>query len=149
MEPIYSLRPKYREKRKNLHTVFIDLEKAYNRILSDPIWWVLDKRPRYYIDNIGDMYKGDVKSVRTTHGETCEFTMTTDLHQLSALSPYFIALIIDELTSHIQEKVPWCMFVDDIVLATENNTNANLSFEEKLFYKVNDPPRKKGCPKRT
>ena len=52
------------------------------------------------------MYDGAITSVRTTCGETGEFLLTIGLHQGSALSPYLFALIMDELTAHIQEEVP-------------------------------------------
>ena len=71
MEAIFSLRQlmeKYWAKRKNLHMVFIDLEKVYDRVPRDLIWWVLTKKnvPRGYIEIIKDMYEGAVTSVRTT-----------------------------------------------------------------------------------
>ena len=60
--------------------------------------------------------KGAVMSVRNTRGETCEFPMTTSLHQGLSLSPYLFTLIIDELIAHIHEEVSWCIvFLDDIV----------------------------------
>ena len=68
--------------------------------------------------------------MRTTYGETGKFPVTIGLHQGSTLSLYLFALIIDELTTHIQEEVPWCMlFVDDIVLVDESRDAVNAKLE--------------------
>ena len=61
MEAICSLMQlieKYQGKRKNLHIVFINPEKAYDRVPKNLIWWVLNKRnvPRCYIEIIKDIY---------------------------------------------------------------------------------------------
>ncbi|KAL3356212.1 hypothetical protein AABB24_017079 [Solanum stoloniferum] len=52
------------------------------------------------------------------------------LHQGSVLSPFLFALVMDELTRSIQEKVPWCMlFADDIVLIDETRDRVNARLE--------------------
>lgn len=45
------------------------------------------------------------------------------------------ALIIDDLTRHIQHEVPWCvLFADDIVLLDE--TRAELNYKLELWREV-------------
>ena len=105
-EAIHLLRQlveKFRDKKKDLHIVFIDLEKAYDSVPRDVLWWVLEKKMVYskYIDIIKDMYDNSVTSIRTVEGETMEFPITIGVHQGSSLSPYLFALVIDELTKHI------------------------------------------------
>ncbi|KAK9148382.1 hypothetical protein Scep_007139 [Stephania cephalantha] len=114
MEAIFLVRrllEKYRENKKDLHMVFVDLEKAYDRVPRDVLWWVLERKRVHarYIDTIKDMYDGVVTSIKTFGGATKEFPITIGLHQGSALSPYLFTLVIDELTRHIQEDIPWCM----------------------------------------
>ena len=102
--------------------IFIDLEKAYDRVPRELIWWILGQKnvPQCYFDIIKDMYEGAVTSVRSVGGISKEFSVTVGLHQGSALSPYLFTLVMDELTRELQNEVPWCMlFADDIVLVDE------------------------------
>ena len=76
------------------------------------------------------MYHGAETRVRTCRGDTEPFKITMGLHQDSALSPYLFALVMDELTKHIQTEVPWCMlFADDIVLVDETKGAVNTKLE--------------------
>ncbi|PKA46666.1 hypothetical protein AXF42_Ash021762 [Apostasia shenzhenica] len=63
------------------------------------------------------MYKRVVTCVWTQGGLTKDFSITVGLHQSSALSSYPFALIMEVMSGHIQDEVPWYMlFADDIVL---------------------------------
>ena len=125
MEAIYLLRrsiERYRDMKKDLHMVFTDLEKTYDRVPRDILWRILKKKGVrvVYIQVIKDMYDGAITAVRTHEGQTGSFPITVGLHQGSSLSPYLFALVMDELTRHIQDDIPWCMlFTDDIVLIDE------------------------------
>jgi hypothetical protein len=107
MEAIFLIRQvmeRYKEQKKDLHMVFIDLEKAYDKIPRKLMWWALDKHkvPTKYVTLIKDMYDKVVTSVQTTDGDTNVFSINIGLRQGSALSPYLFALVIDEVTRDIQ-----------------------------------------------
>ena len=65
-----------REQKKNLHMVFIDLEKAYDKVPRNVMWWVLEKHkvPTKYITLIKDMYKDAMTCIQTCDGVTPEFS---------------------------------------------------------------------------
>ena len=62
--------------------VFIDLEKTYDKVPRNVIWWALERHKvsTNYINLIKDMYKNVVASVRTSDGDTDEFSINIGLH---------------------------------------------------------------------
>ena len=95
---------RFREQKKDLHLVFIDLEKSYDKIIRNVMWWSLDKHkvPSKYVTLIKDMYNNVVTSVRTNDGNTDYFPIKIGLYQGSTFSPYLFALVMDEVTRNIQ-----------------------------------------------
>ena len=129
---IRQLCEKYRSAHKNLHMVFVDLEKAYDRVPREVLWWALKEKgvPGKYVQLIRAMYSRCSTQVRSTVGTTGKFHVAVGLHQGSALSPYLFLVIIDALTSDIQEEAPWCMlFADDIVLVAESGLEVQSRLE--------------------
>ena len=108
---------KYQEKQKGLHLVFIDLEKAYDRVPRQEVCMREKGVPEKYARLVQDMYK-DVKTlVRSSVGNTEKFTVKVGLHQGSVLSPYLFDLVMGVITKDVKEAPPWStMFADDIVL---------------------------------
>ena len=76
--------------------VFVDLEKAFDRIPRDLIWWCLRKKgvPEEYVKIVQDMYRSSKTQVVTQKGETEYFLLEVGLHQGSALSPLLFIIII-------------------------------------------------------
>ncbi|XP_048001352.1 protein CBFA2T1 [Leguminivora glycinivorella] len=135
IDPIFALRmlvEAYREKKTPLHMAFLDLQKAFDCVPRQVIWWALKEKnvPQNYIDIIRDMYHNSESIVRTAVGDTHPFPITVGVHQGSALSPFLFSVVLDVVSAKVHEPSPWLMmYADDIALTDED--------KQKLEHKVN------------
>jgi Reverse transcriptase (RNA-dependent DNA polymerase) len=83
--------------------IFIDLEKIYDKILRNIIWWTLKKKlvPTKYVTFIKDMYTNIMTCIRACDGESDTFSIKIGLHQGSALNSYIFTLVMDEIIKDI------------------------------------------------
>ncbi|GAB0086735.1 hypothetical protein DMENIID0001_009020 [Sergentomyia squamirostris] len=74
---------KYKVAKKDLHMVFIDLEKAFDRIPRKLIWEALRGRgvPEGYVTVIQDMYRDVTTQVRSLSGVGERFGVRVGVHQ--------------------------------------------------------------------
>jgi DNA polymerase III epsilon subunit-like protein len=68
---------KRNREQKDLHMIFINLEKTYDKISRNIMWWTLKKKliPTKYVTLIKDMYTNVVTYVRACDGESDTFSI--------------------------------------------------------------------------
>ena len=113
------LMEKYRKGQSQPHCVFVDLEKAYDRVPREELWYCMRKSGivEKYLQLVQDMYEGRETVVRCAVKTTESFKVKVGLHQGSALTPFLFAVIMDRLTDEVRRQPPWTiLFADDIVI---------------------------------
>ncbi|KAK3556427.1 hypothetical protein QTP70_008339 [Hemibagrus guttatus] len=138
-DAIFALRilmEKYRDGQRELHCVFVDLEKAYDRVPREELWYCMRKSgvAEKYVRVVQDMYERSRTVVRCAVGQTEEFKVEVGLHQGSALSPFLFAMVIDQLSEEVRQESPWTMmFADDIVICSESREKVEENLERWRF----------------
>ncbi|KAK3544563.1 hypothetical protein QTP86_016937, partial [Hemibagrus guttatus] len=138
-DAIFALRilmEKYRDGQRELHCVFVDLEKAYDRVPREELWYCMRKSgvAEKYVRVVQDMYERSRTVVRCAVGQTEEFNVEVGLHQGSALSPFLFAIVMDQLSEEVRQESPWTMmFADDIVICSESREQVEESLERWRF----------------
>ena len=126
------LMEKYREGQRELHCVFVDLEKAYDRVPREELWYCMRKSGivEKYVQLVHDMYEGSETVVRCAAGTTESFKVKVGLHQGSTVSPFLFAVIMDRLPDEVRREPPWTMlFADDIVICEETREEVEQRLE--------------------
>ncbi|KAK3547776.1 hypothetical protein QTP86_029920 [Hemibagrus guttatus] len=144
----------YRDGQRELHSVFVDLEKAYDRVPREELWYCMRKSgvAEKYVRVVQDMYEMSRTVVRCAVGQTEEFKVEVGLHQGSALSSFLFALVMDQLSEEVRQESPWTMmFADDIVICCESREQVEENLERWRFalerrgmkYRTNSIPVRK------
>ena len=101
---------KHREMQKELHMVFIYLEKAYDRVPRQEVGRCLREQsvPEKYVRPLKDTYEDARTQIKTSIGLTGKITVRVGLHQGSSLSQYLFDMILDVMGLGVKEQPPVC-----------------------------------------
>ncbi|KAK3570189.1 hypothetical protein QTP86_016499, partial [Hemibagrus guttatus] len=138
-DAIFALRilmEKYRDGQRELHCVFVDLEKAYDSVPREELWYCMRKSgvAKKYVRVVQDMYERSRTVVRCAVGQTEEFKVEVGLHQGSALSPFLFAMVMNQLSEEVRQESPCkMMFADDIVICSESREQVEENLERWRF----------------
>ncbi|KAK3519034.1 hypothetical protein QTP70_016148 [Hemibagrus guttatus] len=119
-----------------LHCVFVDLEKAYDRVPREELWYCMRKSgvAEKYVRVVQDMCERGRTVVRCAVDQTEEFNVEVGLHQGSVLSPFLFAIVMDQLSEEVRQESPWTMmFADDIVICSESREQVEENLERWRF----------------
>ncbi|KAK3511151.1 hypothetical protein QTP70_032156 [Hemibagrus guttatus] len=123
-----------RDGQRELHCVFVDLEKAYDRVPREELWYCMRKSgvAEKYVRVVQDMYERSWTVVRCAVGQAEEFKEEVGMHQGSALSPFLFAMVMYQLSEEVRQESPWTMmFADDIVICSESREQVEVCAGEK------------------
>ena len=121
------LQERYKEKKKMLYHVFVDLEKAFDRVPREVIAWALRRQmvPERLIKLVMALYENSKSKVKAPAGISEEFSIRVGVHQGSALSPLLFIVVMQEATKEARrEGLKELLYADDLVLMAESEEEA-------------------------
>ena len=101
---------------------FIDLEKAFDRVPREVIWWALRNQgvDEWLVSVIKAMY-ADVTTMVKQNGRMSKgFKVKVGVHQGSVLSPLLFIIVLEALSNAFREGLPMeLLYADDLVLLAD------------------------------
>jgi len=94
------MQEKFRAKGKKLYFGFVDLEKAFDRVLREVIRWAMCKLgvEEWLVLAVMSMYTDAKTVVRTVYGNSNGFGVKVGMHQGSTLSPLLFVMVMEALS---------------------------------------------------
>ena len=94
------LQEKYEAKRKNLYFVFVDLEKAFDRMSRDVVWWASRKQgvEERLVKIIQLMYRNTRSHIKINGTFSDDFLVQVGIHEGSVLSPLLFIMLLEAVS---------------------------------------------------
>ena len=104
---VRQLQQKYLARNKELWMAFVDLEKAFDRVPREVVWWALRYLgvDEWIVSVIRAMYEDATTNVRLNGRESSTFSVRVGVHQGSVLSLLLFIIVIAELEELFMQKL--------------------------------------------
>ena len=119
---VRQLQEKYLARNEELWMAFVDLEKAFDRVPREVVWWALRCLgvDEWIVSVIKAMYEDATTTVRVNGRESKAFSVRVGVHQGSVLSPLLFIIVLEALSREFREGLPMeLLYADDLVLVAE------------------------------
>jgi hypothetical protein len=117
------LQERYLVKKRELWMAFVDLEKAFDRVPRDVIWWALRELgvEEHTVAIIQAMYSKARTAVKIGAEESGEFEVKVGVHQGSVLSPLLFIVVLEAISRRFDKQgLPFeLLYADDLVIMAQ------------------------------
>ena len=120
---VRQLQEKYIASNRRLYFAFVDLEKAFDRVPRQVLWWALRSLgvEEWAVRVIQGMYANARSRVRVNGLYSEEFNVGVGVHQGSVLSPLLFILVLEALSRNFRTGAPWeLLYADDLVIIADS-----------------------------
>ena len=117
------MQEKYRSVKKPLYFAFVDLEKAFDRVPRDVLWWALRSVgvEEWAVRAIQGMYANARSQVRVNGHYSEAFDVNVGVHQGSVLSPLLFTLVLEAISREFRTGAPReLLYADDLVIIADS-----------------------------
>ena len=96
---VRQMQEKFLAKKQELWMAFVDLEKAFDMVPREVVWWALRKLgvKEWLVKVIQAMYESVTTAVRLGEGESEAFPVRVGVHESSVLSPLLFVIVLEAL----------------------------------------------------
>ncbi|XP_048743129.2 uncharacterized protein LOC125656570 [Ostrea edulis] len=98
---------------------FVNLEKAFDRVPRNVIWWAMRKLnvEEWLVRMVQSMYSDARSRVCVGDGYSDAFRVGVGVHQGSVLSPLLFIIVVEALSIELHTSCPWeLLYADDLAI---------------------------------